>query len=130
MPASAPTMVRYEIVSAERLVVVTGTGKLTAQEIIEAQNAVRVDPAFDPSFDVLADYRDVTGTDLDRTSLTVIAHNAPFAPSARRAFVVRGQYGFGLARMYGILTELEKRSDVVRVFADDMDGALAWVTAG
>jgi hypothetical protein len=130
MPASAPAMVRYEIVAAERLVIVTGNGDLTAHEIIESQNALRADPAFDPTFAMLADYRSVTSTDLDRSSLMDIAQNAPVAASARRAFLVRGQYNYGMARMYGILNDLERQSDIVRVFEDDMDGALAWVTAG
>jgi hypothetical protein len=119
-------MVRYEIVAPQRLVIVTGTGTLTAHEIIESQDALRIDPAFDTGFAMLGDYRDVTHTDLDRSSLMEIARNAPFAPSARRAFVVRGQYNFAMARMFGILTEIEKQSDIVRVFEDDMDGARAW----
>jgi hypothetical protein len=41
--------------------------------------------------------------------------------------VVRGKLGFGLGRMFGMLSETRARAGEVRVFENDLAGAVAWI---
>jgi hypothetical protein len=59
-------MITYRIEPAGRLVIIPGTGALTAREALETQNRIRVDPVFDPAFALLTDYLAVTTLDFSR----------------------------------------------------------------
>jgi hypothetical protein len=119
-------MLAYRIDPARRLVLLHGTGALTSDEVLGIQSRWRADPAFDPAFRLLADYRDVTRSDFNRENMLRIAANVPFHPSSRRAFVARGRLGFGLARMFEGVSSYTPQGGTVRVFRD-LAEAEAWL---
>jgi hypothetical protein len=55
---------------------------------------------FDPTYRLLADYREVRASDFTPEHMRLIATNVPFDKRSRRAFVAPGRLGFGLARMF------------------------------
>jgi hypothetical protein len=120
-------VLRYEIDKERRLVTLTADGMLMASEVLKAQDQLRRDPAFNPSYRMLADYLAITGSNFNRHNMAEIARNAPFGPTSRRAFVVRGKLGFGLARMFGTISEVDTQTGLVRVFDNDLDAALRWL---
>jgi hypothetical protein len=123
-------MLSYQIDSARRIVMVTGTGTLTAAEIVDVQNRVRADPAFDPMFALLSDYRLVASFELSAAEVRAIAATTPFHPSAKRSLVMADQLGLGMARMFQAYSELALNSTTLKVFRDDIDAAMAWLTEG
>jgi hypothetical protein len=119
-------MLTYRIDPGRRLVLLHGSGALTAAAVLEVQAQWRADPGFDPTFRLLADYREVTGSDFNRENMLQIAANVPFHPSSRRAFVARGRLGFGLARMFEGVSSYTPQGGMVRVFRD-LAEAEAWL---
>lgn len=100
---------------------------MTRAEVEALQGQVGADPAYDPAFGILLDYRGVTRFALDRSDMRRIAGNTPQGPAGRRAFVMAGGLGFGLARMFEAYATLAGRGGAVRVFHDDMEAALQWL---
>jgi len=119
-------MLTYRIDRAQKLVLLTGSGELSAAEVLSVQQLLRDDPGFDPGFALLADYREVTQSDLDAVNMRQIAANVPFDPAVRRAFVVRGEHNYGIARMFESFSDLAERGGRVRAFLD-LEAAVRWL---
>lgn len=122
-------MLTYCIDKQRRMVVLTGSGALSVTEVLDWQKQVHADPAFDPSFTLLADYRDATTIDFDTAQLRIVAQNVPFGPAVRRAFVVRQDADYGVLRMFQTLSEVGRRRGNVAVFRD-LQLALQWLEGG
>jgi hypothetical protein len=115
----------YKIDKERKLVLTTGSGFLTKQEVFTLQNQMLNDPDFDPSFSQLADYAQLTRTDIRIADLRVIAQRDVFSIHSRRAIIVKGNAAFGLAKIFELYRELAGARGI-RVFRN-IDEALDWL---
>ena len=115
--------VRYLIDAARKLIVSTGVGRVTFDEIRAHQDLLLADPAFDASFNQLIDATEVTELDLSMEQAQVVAQRPIVAPTSRRAFVATKPAVFGLGRVMEVYHE---RQALVRIFYDHRS-ALEWL---
>jgi len=108
-----------------RLVISTACDVLTMADALAHQKQILSDPDFDPSFSQLADFTHVTRFDLGMDDIRMLAQKSIFSPASRRAFVVKGDLAYGLARMFEILRETMGEQGI-GVFRN-LDDALEWV---
>jgi hypothetical protein len=115
----------YEFDSERRVVIIAIHGELTDQGLLEGYDRLVGDPRFSSHYDELVDLRAATGGEVTAEGvLALVARPAEFAPTSRRAIVIRSDLGFGMARMYEILRGGEAGN--VRVFRD-LDAAKQWL---
>jgi hypothetical protein len=93
-----------------------GWGNLSGADVAAHYRAIAADPVFDPTFDQLADLREVADFTISSPQVREDALLAVFAPSARRAFVASSDLAFGLARMYGLHAESAQQN--IQVFRE------------
>lgn len=118
--------VSYQIDAERRIVFLYGRGALRVDDVLEMQDRLRADPEFDPTFRLLADYRAATSIQIQMHRIAEVAANAPFAPSARRAFVVRGARNFDVVSQFRSLNDADGAHGRVGVFYD-FDSANRWL---
>lgn len=92
--------IAFTIDPQRRLVVTRYHGTLDVQDAFKWTTAVTADPRFDPSFDHLCSFEDVTSTTLDGTGVRLASSMSPFSRESRRAFVVQSTVLYGLGRMF------------------------------
>ena len=119
-------MVTYGIDRAQRLVVITCSGELTAADLPETQRRLRADPDFDASFALLFDVRQASLAQIDAATLRRTAAGTPFGAAAPRAYLTSDEAAFGLMRMLQIYSEVKKFGGPLQVFRD-LDSAMAWL---
>ena len=117
--------ISYEINRETRLVVCTGFGVVTDDEILQVHEQMVKDANFDSSFSELVDADAITSTTVTPSSMRMLAESSPFSPDSRRALVADSPLGFGLWRVYQIVRSL-KGDKHIRVFHNRTD-ALAWL---
>ncbi len=117
----------YKIDKKRRFVLSSGSGLLTKEDILSHMDRISVDPAFDPNFSQLLDFTNVTEVGFGPREVREFAERNIFAPKARRAFLVRDDLHFALARMFEIHRELrgEMGIGVFRALED----AMKWIEA-
>lgn len=115
----------YKIDQQRRLVLSTGFGILTREDLAGHQERLQTDPDFDPGFSHLADITHVTKLDLDANDVSLLAQPNIFSSTSRRAFVVKDDFQFGLAKMFESL-RVAAGERGVRVFRNLEDG-LDWI---
>jgi hypothetical protein len=113
-----------KIEKERRLVISTACDVLTMADAQAYQNQLLSDPEFDPSFSQLADFTHVTKFDIGMDDVRMLAQKSIFSPASRRAFVVKGDLAYGLARMFEILRETMGEQGI-GVFRN-LDDALEW----
>ncbi|HYM78110.1 MAG TPA: hypothetical protein VE377_19195 [Candidatus Dormibacteraeota bacterium] len=93
------------VVDAEKqLVVVTFVGRLTVDDVRRYTERLAAHPSFRPSFAEITDLREAEEIDLQAEDFLRLAdHVDPFAPEAKRAFVVTTPVQSHAARMHKIL---------------------------
>jgi hypothetical protein len=118
----------YKIDKERRLVSSSGTGILTKNDLLGHMDRLSRDPDFDPDFSQVVDFTMIDGLEIEPEDVRQLAERNIFSPRSRRAFVVKDDLQFGLARMFEIHRELngEPGIQVFRTF----DEALDWVMAG
>lgn len=119
MPAS------YIIDKERRLVLSSGTGVLTVEDIQGHMDGLSRDPDFDPDFSQLADFSQITVVELSPDDIRRFAKRTIFSSQSRRALFVTNDLQFGLARMFEIHRELNGETGI-RVFRS-FDEAMDWV---
>src|SRR5262249_12552164 len=92
--------ISYEINKETRLVVCTGFGVVTAEEVLQVHDQMVKDENFDSSFSELVDGTAITSTTVTPSSMRMLAESSPFSPDSRRALVADSPLGFGLWRVY------------------------------
>jgi hypothetical protein len=117
---------RYSVDKTNRLVISTGMGHLTWQEIEARQNEARTDPSFCPDYAQLVDLRQVTGIEMPGNQARYLAQRKVFSSQSKRAFVVANPLMFGMGRMWQIYTELSEAPSQLCVF-EDIQSALKWL---
>lgn len=88
---------------------------------------LRTDPRFDPTFNQLSDFRDVTEIALTHEALAALAAEPLYAPGTRRALVVASGAHYGIARMFASYATM--RGQNVTVF-HDLEAAERWLAVG
>jgi hypothetical protein len=118
----------YEIDKQRRLVMSSGTGILTKKEIEGHMDRLSSDPDFDPEFSQVIDFTQFDLTKVEPEEVRQLAQREIFSPHSRRAFVVKDDLQYGLARMFEIHRELNGEKGI-RVFRS-REEALEWVLVG
>jgi hypothetical protein len=114
----------FEIDHDARLVRSRAWGVLVDDDLAATQSGVRADPRFDPEYSQLFDFSAVTEVRVTRDGLLALASRTPYAPTSRRAMVVPDDLGFGMARMYQMLSGRDP--EYFRPFRS-VDAAMRWL---
>ena len=116
----------YVVYREHRLVISTGSGCMTWEEIKERQDQLKTDPDFNPEFNEIVDLRAVTGFDMTSEHARVLARRVLFSFTSKRAFVAANQAVSGVARMWEVFTEISDNPSQIRLF-NDLPSALKWL---
>ncbi len=114
--------ISYRIDKSLGLVFTKGESVLTGQDILTHLQRLRENPDFDPSYDQLVDFRDVIEIPISRGEMETISMRHVF--NGRGAVVAEEDIGFGMMRMYEVLSKFEP--DQFKVFRD-MAEARRWL---
>ncbi len=115
----------YKIDKERRLVLSTGAGVVTKDDLMGHQDRLVEDPDFHPSFSQLWNLTEVTEANLNAADVEMMARRDVFSPNSRRAIVVAKDDHYGLARMFQIHRELSGEGGI-RVFRN-LDDGLDWI---
>ena len=118
----------YKIDKQRKLVLSSGTGVLTKEDILGHMDRLSKDPDFDPNFSQVSDFTQITVLEIEPEDVRQLAQRNVFSPHSRRAFVVKDDLQFGLARMFEIHRELNGETGI-RVFRT-FDEAMDWILVG
>lgn len=116
--------ITYHIDVVARVVFTRGYGAATDKDILEHNIALEADADFDPSFNQLLNFTEVTDIEVNTETIYQIAERRIFDLSSRRAIVVKPGLQFGLARMFKSLRGHEDSN--IRLFLD-LNEARRWV---
>jgi hypothetical protein len=107
-----------------RLVISAAWGILRGEELVAHARALKAEPGFEPSFAQVADLRGITEVLVGSAGLLSLARHNPFGAGSRRAVIVATDVVFGMARMYGLMSD--DTPDELRVFREEAE-ALEWL---
>lgn len=116
----------YAVYRDLRLVVSTGVGLVTWEQIKARQDQTKTDPSFDPEFNQIVDLSSVTGFDMSTDQTRLLARRQIFSPKSKRAFVATNPAVFGVGRMWETYTEFSNNPTEIHVFSD-ISSALKWI---
>jgi hypothetical protein len=111
---------------ARGLIVTRASGVLTFEDVLSGREQARTHPSFDARYNDLFDLRDVTDIHITGAEMARIAGTSVLSPGVYRAFVVRTQVQYGMARMFSGLAEPHDQH--VFVFRD-LAVAEAWLSS-
>lgn len=114
----------YVIDAGRRTVFSRAWGRVTIEDVLGAQDLLRVDPAFEPDFRQLYDFTGATEIAVTPDAFRMIRLRDPFAAGARKAVVMGSHAAFGLGRMYELRHDLPESE--FRVFRDPAE-ARVWL---
>lgn len=97
---------------------------VTDNDLYRNRTALLSDPAFDPGMSQLYDFSEVTEAEITVACIRELAQSSPFTPGSKQAMVVPSDIAFGLARMYGTLSD--RPQDRLRFFRG-VEEALVWL---
>jgi len=118
----------YTIDKERRLVLSSGNGALTKEDLLGQMERLSKDPDFNPEFCQVVDFTQITAVEVEPEDVRQLAQRNLFSPRSRRAFVVKDDLQFGLARMFEIHRELRGETGI-RVFRS-FDEAMDWILIG
>lgn len=116
----------YVIYKEHRMILSTGSGQLTSADISACIDQARSDPEFDPNFDQLVDFREVSFVDVSSGETRALANKPLFSAESKRAIVAPTAAHFGFARMFAAYNEMSQSPSHMRVFYD-LGPALKWL---
>jgi len=99
---------------------------MTFNDIAATQDALRIDPDFNPDYPLLVDARGARVQRLTQADMLALAERTPLAPRTRVALVVDEPGELDRARDYEFIRELDKETDVMRA-CRTLDEAAAWL---
>lgn len=121
--------VHYTIDSAQRTISITGSHDLNRTMLLDAFRQILVDPAFDPAFDTVADFSNVTYVNLDVVDLQMLVETLSAEDTRTGRFAIitgedQGRYSLGV--YFKALSESvsETRQRIFRTAAE----AQNWLT--
>jgi hypothetical protein len=118
----------YTIDKERRLVLSSGAGVLTKEDLWGHMERLSKDPDFNPDFCQVLDFTQITELEVVPEDVRQLAQRNIYSPRSRRAFVVKDDLQFGLARMFEIYRELNGEAGI-RVFRT-FDEAMDWILIG
>jgi len=118
----------YNIDKERRLVLSSGAGVLTKEDLQGHMDRLSNDLDFDPEFSQVLDFTQINLVEVSPEDVRQLAQRNIFSPRSRRAFVVKDDLQFGLARMFEIHRELKGEMGI-RVFRT-FDEAMDWIMVG
>lgn len=110
----------------KRLVVSTGSGLVTFEELMANADQLVKHADFDPAFDQLVDATAMTELRVSVDEAKILARLGTFSSDSRRAFVAPGPGAFGMMRLWGAYHSFEKSASQVSIFYD-LRSARAWL---
>jgi hypothetical protein len=114
--------------SEARVVVLKVIGDLGDQQLIDLASELEKAPEVPSDFSLLIDLREANGRAVTSAGVQALARRPlVLSQASRRAVVVPSDLGFGMARMYEMLSE--RRGGAARVFRDYAQ-AQRWVEFG
>lgn len=114
----------YKLNHEKKLLVVSYSGELTVQDIIDLRVKGMKDPEFNPSYHILDDLTAVTSTNINYDNVNQIASDSVAQPGVKRALVAVTNLQLGMANMYKVVSE--PSGQIFKIFKD-YDTALEWV---
>ena len=115
----------YKIDTQRKFVLTTGSGFVTKQEVFTLQDQMSSDPEFDPSFSQVADFAQLTNTDIGMGDVRTFAQRDAFSIHSRRAIIVKGDIAFGFAKIFELYRQMTGANGI-RVFRNH-DKAFDWI---
>lgn len=116
----------YVVYKKHRLVISTGSDRVTWNEIQARQDQTKTDSDFNPDFNQIVDLRSVTDFEMSSDTARMLARRTVFNPNSKRAFIAASPAVFGVGRMWEAFTELSGNKSQIRVFYD-VPSALEWL---
>ena len=120
--------ISYKIDLERKIVFTTSAGVCTAAEAEAYMRQLKEDPQFQPTFRQLIDCRGSEQAVFSADDVRHIAETSLFSPNSRRAFLVRSDLQFGLARMFETYRNLRGEKGI-RVFRKEEE-AMDWLENG
>ena len=115
------------MIDAERkLVVTTAWGCLSFAELVEHQDQLAKDAAFNPEFNQLVDATAVTELNISIEEARQIVGRRVFSPTARRAFIGSGLSMAAAGRLMQAFARFTQGREKVSVF-HEREAALKWL---
>ena len=118
----------YKIDKDRKLVMTTGYGVVTREDMLDHQRKLLADPDFDPTYSQLADFVHMANSKITAEDVRRVAETDVFAPNAKRAIIVPNDFTYGFARMFEEYREAKGETGI-RVFRELTDG-LEWIFSG
>ncbi|HKW89595.1 MAG TPA: hypothetical protein VJN21_12655 [Candidatus Acidoferrales bacterium] len=118
----------YKIDKERKLVVTTGSGDVTCQEMLDHQARLANDADFDASFSQFIDTTEPKTIEFTPDCIRRLAKRNLFSSTSRRAILAEKDHLYAHARMFEILREFDGELGI-RVFRT-REEALEWLTAG
>ena len=115
----------YKIDKERKLVLTSGSGFVTKEEVFTLQDQMSNDPEFDPTFSQVADFAQLTDTNVGMADVRTFAQRDVFSIHSRRAIIVKGEIAFGFARIFELYRQLTGANGI-RVFRNP-DEAFDWI---
>jgi hypothetical protein len=116
--------ITHKIDVGRRIVLTRAFGIVTDSELFEYHTNLPSDPDFDPSFNLLSDFTEVTKWDVQSRTVHRIASIRLFGDSSLRAIVASSDVIFGHVRMFLTLRDIDPKN--LRVFRD-LNEARKWL---
>jgi hypothetical protein len=109
---------QLQVEAKRQLVVVKFGNRVTAEEIGEYVQKLRVHPSFQSTFSEIVDLREAKDIELQADDFLTLADEVdPFSPEAKRAFVAKTSVQNHAARMHKILRS-QRNIEIFRTFEE------------
>ncbi len=92
--------VTFVIHTAHKVLLCEASGTFTYDDVRSFRGDLVNDPGFAPDLSVLFDLRDVTDFEMSSAEIQELAIQSPMGSGAKRAFVTREGFDFGLMRIF------------------------------
>jgi hypothetical protein len=109
-----------------QLVYIRMFDRMSFRDIAATQDALRIDPDFDPDYPLLLDARGAKVQPLTQQDMLSLAENTPLAPGTKVAIVVDDPRELERVRDYEFIRELDTETDATRA-CQTIDEAVAWL---
>jgi hypothetical protein len=125
---SASVPADYVIDKQRRLVITTASGVLTFHDCLQHQDRLIKDPEFDPTYNQLLDFLEVTRIQIDETTLRFLMVRHVFSNQSRRAVVGSGTPFEEFAKAAIRLRKEYLGAESASIFSD-REEALRWLSS-
>lgn len=119
----------YVIDKHHRLVITRACGVLTFQDCVRHQDRLLKDPDFDPTYNQLLDFFEVTSIQLDELAIRFLMIRHVFSGQSRRAVTGSGMQFEEFAKQAIELRKEYLGAENARMFSD-REEALRWLSFG